>query len=332
MKQQYNAELLSKIRTFGLILLTLALTSLSVKAQFNFWKVLFGIETAVTASFVFELLRILSLFNVIRRVRGKKVIGMMIYLPLAMFCGIIAIISWHSEIIEINMKETELNNIQYQKKIELIKTEYAQKVNENIYRIDKDIYYVDSRIAGNSNSVYWVNRKLQLENSKIELINEMDLFLSQEPENPQIWIEKNSAILNLEVDPSIQKSNSYNSLEISILNIFHLTPEKARKLVAIVFVIFVEIGILFLAFMTENDKSDNGMTIYQKAIIPLESMHNPDDIKFLLLKCSETIRTRGLLSKSSEVTAKLRPIRKDILKMNLNKQQMYELFNHYFGT
>ena len=56
---------MERFRSLGLIILTLALTFLSLKAQFNFWQGLFGLETAIVASSVFEILRLASLYGLL---------------------------------------------------------------------------------------------------------------------------------------------------------------------------------------------------------------------------------------------------------------------------
>ncbi|MCJ7813539.1 hypothetical protein MUP95_09530, partial [bacterium] len=86
-----KSRIRERFRVCGLIFLTLSLTLLSLKAQFHFWEGLFGTETAVVSSLVFEILRLSALWIMLKWIGMKKIIGTIFYIAIAVFCGSVAV-------------------------------------------------------------------------------------------------------------------------------------------------------------------------------------------------------------------------------------------------
>lgn len=319
-----------KARIWGLIILTLALTVLSVKAQYNFWKGLFGETTAVIASSVFEILRIASLYLLIRASGIKKAVGMALYFGIALFCGSVAVTSWYSEIIRIDSDQKAVSNVVSQVKIDEIKAKYAMLTNQKIASIEKDINWVDSRLAANPYSQYWTNRKKQLMIKMDDLNARLEAFLTETPDDQGKWIEKYSALLGLTFNLTANKTTRYESIERAVQNTWHMTAEKARKFVALVFVIMVECGILLLASMIEFDKKCDGDVIKGRTLVTILEKHfvKGDIIKFFKKHGNKIINT-GNLPKTSELSVNFRPIKKAIAKQVLNQEELLELYNYY---
>ncbi|OVE79130.1 hypothetical protein BVY01_03405 [bacterium I07] len=325
-----KSSLLNQVRVWGLIILTLSLTALSVKAQYHFWNGLFGAETAVIASTVFEVLRLASLYALLRWDGYKRVIGITYYLGIALFCGSVAITSWYSEIIEIHSAQNAFLSKEYQYRIEKIKAAFAETMAQKITRVERDLNNVEEKLAMNPKSRYWSNREKQLSQTRSDLSNQMESFLSETPSAPVKWIEKNAARLNLILDPVESKRTEYNAIETAVRSTWHLSTEEAQKFVAMFFVIVVELGIIFLAFMTETGKPDHYPVTNGHSIMTyLEERYNKEDIEMFFKFFAEPMIKHGDLPKASDLTPRLRPIRKAITEYGFQSQEMTDLCRYY---
>lgn len=321
-----------KLRNILFICLTIALTLLSLKAQYKFWKELFGIETAIIASSVFELLRLTSLYMLLKYSGKKRLTGLILYFVIALFCGSVAVTSWHAEILATHAEQEAVRMKKINKKIDVVKKAYAGQANVKISKLDKDLYYIDSRIARNPHSTYWKKRKKQILIMKDNLIEMREEFLSVIPDNPGLWLRKNAAILDVEIDFSDDQDIEINSLDKSLMNTWGMAPEAARKLVSIVFVIAIEIGIILLATMTESRHiNDRKKTKSNSLVIFLKKNFKDDDIKMFINRCRDIYDRKGELPKSYELTMKLRPIRKAIKDANYQDKDIKKIFNHYMN-
>ncbi|OVE78655.1 hypothetical protein BVY01_04860, partial [bacterium I07] len=206
-------RLKKKYVAWGLVILTIMITLLSIKAQYRFWNGLFGQETAVISSALIEIMRLAALFTMLKLRGKKKIAGIAIYVALALFCGSVAITSWNSEIIEEDDRYHASLMQAYQVQIDQIKTAYSEQQKEKIAKLEKDIYWSDSKLASNPNSSYWQRRREQLVAMKEELLQEMDGFLSESPADPRLWIEKNAARLGIEVEAVLVQESQYASIE-----------------------------------------------------------------------------------------------------------------------
>jgi len=321
----------NKIRNRGFILLALALTLLSVRAQFTFWKELFGAETAIICSFVFEAIRLVSLYALLRSFRSKRLFGAALYLVIALFCASVSVTSWDSEIDQIYHEQIELKAKAYQEQIDQIKLKYADRMNQKIAKFDQDLYWVDSKMAADTTSRYWAIRKNQLIKTKNDLKSQMDAFLSETPNNPKEWIEKNAALLNLALDPIEFEKTRYNAILDAIRDIWHIdTAQKVQKFVALAFVIAIELGIIFFAVMAEiGQAGDPGVTESRSLVAALEAQFIQGHLRRFFSHYGEKIATRGVLPRSSVLNAKYRPLRKILASRGLNKKELQDLCNYY---
>ena len=318
-----------QVRNISLVILTLALTGLSLKAQYHFWKSLFGIETGVVASSVFEVLRLASLFSFLKWMGKKAIAGGILYVAIALFCGAVAITSWHSEILE---TQTTIEN-QYERKIQTridsVKAVYAKQAQVKIDKFDRDIYYIESLIA-KTNSQSLVRRRIQLKDMRDDVVNKRDNFLSGGMNDRELWIEKNAPIVGLQFSPIEKTSTELGAIERALMETWHLDAEAAKKIVAIIFVSAIEIGIILLAFMTERRRGgDRGVTEHDSIVNYLKRRFEECDIERFIEKSRDIYHDRGKLPKSSELTVGLRPIREAVIGNGFKRKDIKMLFDHF---
>lgn len=322
-----------KLKNILLISLTLALTLLSLKAQYQFWKGLFGNETAIIASSVFEILRLSSLYILLKYEGKKRLTGLILYLGIALFCGAVAITSWHAEVLETYARQEAIRMNALKQKMDIIREAYAIQISERIKKLDQDLYYIDSQIAKNPSSTYWTTRREQILVMKNDLLNEREGFLSEIPDNPELWIDKNAAILGVQLDQKQVQDMELNSLEKALTSTWRMTPESAKKIVAIVFVIAIEIGIILLAAMTEKRHiSDKPVTRKRSLVTILKNKYEEDDIRMFIEKSRDRFNESGVLPRACDLTMRLRPIRMEIKSNGYRSEDLKALFDYYSNT
>ncbi|HHS12289.1 MAG TPA: hypothetical protein ENN03_00810 [bacterium] len=316
----------SRLKKGGLIFLTLCLTLLSIKAQYAFWLGLYGTETAIIASGVFETMRLASLFALLRWKGARKVAGIVIYIGIALFCGSVAITSWYSEILEIHAKEERALQQKYQTQINTVKVAFTQIMNEKITDAEQNLRWIENSLAKNPGSGYWQTRRDQYMVNRDGLIDELDSFLSEMPEDPEAWIEKNRARLGMESLPVSDEKTKLRAIDTAIQNTWHMNTEKAKKLVAIVFVVVIELGIVLLAVMAEwGDQSEKNVTVHDALSDILKTRHGKRDVEMFIQKCRDPYMKTGKLPGSSELTGRLRPILKTIAENGFEESDIKTL-------
>ena len=332
-KYQFPMEqrnLHQRITNTGLVFLTLALSGLSIKAQFYFWKGLFGMETAVVASSVFEILRLASLYTFLKWVGKKAIVGGILYLSLALFLGAVAITSWTAEIMQTQRQQESQYEKEIQTRIDSVKSVYARQINEKTSKLDRDIYYIESQIAKNPQSQSLIRRRIQLKDSRDELIRQREAFLSEIPENKEQWIAKTSPLVGIRFDPIEQQSTGLEAIESALMSTWRMNTETAKKVVAIVFVIAIELGIFLLAVMTERQKGDDeGVSEHDSIVTYLQKRFEEDEIMKFIEKSREVYNERGTLPKSSELAIRLRGIRRTIVGKGFKKNDIEMLLDQY---
>ncbi len=316
-----------RFKVYGLIVLTLALTLLSVKAQFSFWKGLYGLETAVIASSVFETMRLASLFALLRWQGTKKIIGGLIYMGIALFCGSVAVTSWYSRILEIHARQEEAQNQLYQQRINTVKIAFMNQMQEKVIKVEQDLRWVENQLAKGFNVEYWRNRRDQYITNREELRKEIEAFLSEAPEDPEAWLEKNTARLGLELEPVAEEKTKLSAIEGAIQSTWNLSPEQAKMVVAIVFVVVIELGIILLAVIGLGIKRDDHVIKSDNLLETLTAMFDKDDVRLFVEKCRDRFVTTGDLPRASEITARLRPIRQAIVDNGFEESDLKALFD-----
>ena len=317
-----------KWRNAGLIVLTLVLTFLSLKGQYQFFIKLWDLETAVIGASIFEVLRLATLYGMVKWEKKRKVVGTVLYVLIALYCGSICATSWMGEIIESKAEWEDRRAQALQVNIDKIKQAYAENVTERLGTLEREITWCENQIAKNPASDYWSRRRDQFVNNRESVLKERDAFLYEKPENPEQWIEKNKALLQMELDVAAETSSKSSTIEMAIMKIWKLDSEAAKKLVAIIFVVAIEVGIVFLAMMTEKG-ARNGTTASGKGTILeyLQNRFDDDDIQMFVAKTREKYQKTGQLPKASELTEKLRPIRYEIVDNGFDAEYIKALFD-----
>ena len=319
-----------RLRNAGLIFLTVALSLLSVEGGFHFWSGMLNFGTGVLASLNFELLRLASLVALITWKGRKRIIGIVLYAGIALFSAVFAMTARHAEILETQAQIDTKRTMEIRSRIDTIKTAYAMRMNEKIGNVERDVYYIESIIAKNPGSMSLIRRREQLQVVRENLLEERDGFLSETSENPELWIEKNAALLGLKIAPIEDEESNFTSLERAVTITWHMDSETARRFVATVFVLAIEVSIILLAVMIEIKGSrDNNVTRNDAIVSYLTSRFDEDDIRMFVERCRDRHDKKGELPKASELTAKIRPIRRAIIENGFNKKDLTELFDYY---
>ncbi|MFH1943480.1 MAG: hypothetical protein ABIL68_15365 [bacterium] len=319
-----------RLRNAGLIFLTIALSLLSVEGGFHFWSGMFDFGTAVVASSVFELLRLASLVALTTWKGRKRIIGVVLYAGIALFCAVFAMTARHAEILETQARIDTKRTTEIRSRIDTIKTVYAMRMNDRIGNAERDVYYLESLIAKNPGSMSLIRRREQLQVVRQSLLEERDEFLSETSENPELWIEKNAALLGLKIAPIEDEESNFTSLERAVMITWHMDSETARRFVATVFVLAIEVSIILLAVMIEIKGSrDNNVTRNDAIVRYLTNRFDEDDIRMFVEKCRDKHIKEGELLKSSELTVRLRPIRQAIVENGFDTKDLKELFEKF---
>jgi hypothetical protein len=147
---------------------------------------------------------------------------------------------------------------------------------------------------------------------------------------PEKWIEKNTARLNLKLEPIEIEKTQYSAIETAIRNTWHMSTMEAQRWVALCLVIATELGIILLATMVEISRtSDDGVAQNSPLVAALEEQFLKDDLRRFFSHYGKKIVTSGVLPRSSVLNAKYRPLRKILASRGLNKKELQDLCNYY---
>ena len=100
---------------------------------------------------------------------------------------------------EVILKERATRD-RYRGQVHKIKQEYSRSVAEKITDVAKEIAQIEKVLSSYPNSATW-NRRLATAVAKRDrLVAGRDRFLEEEPEDPEQWVMKNSALLGIELE------------------------------------------------------------------------------------------------------------------------------------
>ena len=236
----------------GLILLTFGLMFLNVKGQFRLWYTLFDPTTAVLALLVFLMLRLVAIYLLLKFGEARRSLCMTFYLTIAVFSGLTATPGWQAKMMDSEVKKTAVRQEWIDKSMTAIKRAYAAKIEETIKMYDKDIYWIDSKLAWNYSNyytTYYKTRKKQIVRDRKVAIEKRDAFLAEVPEDAEAWIEKHAVILGVVIEPMPECEVELSGMGKVVTSLRSMDIMDARKTVAIIYVIVIELGIFSLALI-----------------------------------------------------------------------------------
>jgi len=326
---------LKKCRVYGLVVLVVCLTFLSLKAQFRCWNTLFGKETAVIASAVFEIIRLGSLFVFLQWSGKRKVVGIALYTSIAVFCGSLGVLGWFSTILEAHQRQEAMEKEKTLSIVAEIKSRYAKKIQMEINILDRMINSVEEKMELDTNSTYLPKRKGELLARESALVRDRDRFLSEQIQNFDAWIQKAAAIVDLKIASIQSEDLRLVSVENAVMKMWYVkNVDTAKKIMATVLVCSIEANILLLSLilslmMKSSVAGDRDVTRNDGIVGYLTERFDENDIKMFIRKCRDKYDKQGALPKSFELTAKLRPLRQAIMENGFGDKALKELFGHY---
>ncbi len=340
-KERTMKPVVSRASRVLLTLLAAGFTLISAYNGFTFYKVLFGLSMSVLITSTFEVARLSCLFSFMGK--GKKIgaLGTATYIVVALVCAFAAINSFTYEII----KRDRAGQGQYREQIQRIKQAYSKKIEEKITASDRDITYLENKVAKYPESGYWKRRLSQSVTNRGELVTRRDTFLATQPENPGQWVAEKSAILGLELEKPSSESEDMVSVTQALRELWGLKKTTAQKIMGIVVTLTVEFSILLLSFLShvslpkKKPQSVAGVKKFGKKSRSVAksremspgvvSVANKTDIDEKPLKKfvdanREHFEKTGKLLPMKKLNKNLRPIRKIVIKFN--QENLKELF------
>lgn len=305
-------------------LLAIGFTFISGWNGFNFYRIMFGFSMACLIVIVFEIARIASLFRFVQKGRRVGFLSILIYFIVASMCTFAGINSFTSEIINRSWDIDE--NVEAQ--IHRIKQAYSEKIQEKMSTLNRDITYIENKLAKYHESDYLKRRLSQMKSNRDRMITERDEFLNNNPEDPERWIESKSALLGLELEKVSKGSREMRSVIQALKELWGLDKITAQKIMGILVTITVELSILLLAFLSVvKDRSNTWparITEKKELMKILNSKFEERQVKKFLSLSSGHFNRTGKLLPMRKLSTNLRPIR--ILLQEYDLESLKNLF------
>ncbi len=317
---------MDRIRKYIILCAVVGLTLISVSAGFRFYHTLFGLVIAILCCVVFETLRLACLWSLMVRGWLAKVVAMPMYVLITLTCAFVAITSFHAEIIESYALATKLAEHEINKRINVIKRGYAQKVQNDLSKVYEEIDRCKRKLALNQTSIYWKNRLEQLTTERQAIVKERDIFLDSMPtEKRKEWIEHQAAILGINFEPLPPSLQGSAAMTIAIQELWSLSELAAKKIASIIIVITTECGIVLLSLLVKGgipDSISNG----QRILDILRKKFDDADIQKFIEKSEVSFKKYGRLPLSQQLGKKQREIRKIIVESKISGDDLQRLF------
>jgi hypothetical protein len=302
-----HGQLFSRVVFTGL---AIGFTMISVYSQFKFYKILFGLATAVLISAVLETTRIASLFKFLhtKSTKTAAIITMGAYILTAGVSAWGAINSFTTEVIQ---KDRE-SRFEETEQIHLIKTAYSKKIDRQLAEIKKEISKLQTATAKYPKSKYWQNRMSQQVTARHELINRREAFLNERPErgDTEKWIQTNAAKLGLKIERPSREKDSLASVTQALKELWGIEAGNAKKIIGIVITLTVEAGILILAFLGVAERKTEGVTDMTGVTETVTPQFNDEHVAKFIEANKAHFKETGELLPMRKLTSNLRPVRK----------------------
>ncbi len=228
--------------------LSIGLTLISMHSGFYFYLTMFDQTTAILATFVFEILRLATLYSLVMWEVQKRLVSGVLYAVVACVCAFAATSSFHARIIESHQEDLLPYKQEIESRITLIRKAYAEKMAEKVSAVEEEIDQAKKKVAGRPNSTFWPKRVQQLKSDRQRLIAERDSILSAEPnEELETWLNHHAAIVGVELEPLPARESGSAAISQAIQELWVGKELTVKKIVAILITLGIEIGIILLA-------------------------------------------------------------------------------------
>lgn len=305
-------------------LLALGFTLISTWNGFNFYRVIFGLSMAVLISSVFEITRFACLFRFMNTGKNVGFLSIVLYIIVASVCAFASINSFTQEIIHRNrIRESEQRN-----QIHIIKKAYLEREKERFNTLDRDIRYLENKVAKYPDRDYWKRRLSQIKTNRDAFVKERDSFININPENPEQWISEKSALLGLKLEKPSGESEEMTSVIQALRELWGFEKITAQKIMGIVVTLTVELSILLLAFLASVKVRSWSVTkkiTNRKELLKI--LHNNFEekhVKKFLSLSRDHLSRKGKLPPMRKLSMNLRPIR--IFLQDSDNEKLKELF------
>jgi hypothetical protein len=303
--------------------LAIGFTMISVYSQFKFYKILFGLVTAVLISAVLEITRIASLFKFLhtKSTKTAATITMGAYILTAGVSAWGAINSFTTEVIQ---KEME-NRFEETEQMHLIKTAYSRKIAGKLAEIKREISRLQTATAKYPKSKYWQNRMSQQVTARHDLITRREAFLNEQlkSEDTEKWIQANAAKLGLKIERPSRAKKSLKSVALALKELWGIEAGTAKKIIGIVITLTVEAGILILAFLGVAERKTERVTDVTGVTEKVTPQFDDEHVAKFIEASREHFKETGELLPMRKLTSNLRPIRKFFEGLDQEEQKNY---------
>jgi hypothetical protein len=316
--------------------LAISLTMVSLFTGFFFYINLFDLATALLANSTFEIIRLTTLYSLMKWELKRKLIAAPLYCLVAFVCASAAIASFYAKINDSHIKQRLPYEREITRRINIIKETYAQNYAESLSEIQKEIDRAQRNIASKQWSTYWPKRVEQLSHRHQQVFTERDSTLSYMPQDDaEVWISHHTAILKIKFEPLPVIKSGSGALTLAIQELLGVTELEAKKGVAIIITLGVELAIILISLFAKfySKASTTPQAVIESTgklnelLRQLQTSFNKADIKKFLEKALPYFIKTGKLLKSRELAKNLRPIRTMINKLNLDKNELSLFFN-----
>ncbi|MCK4765718.1 MAG: hypothetical protein KAW12_26200 [Candidatus Aminicenantes bacterium] len=307
MKKEKGTKLLAARMVFALI--AFGFTLISAWNGFNFYRVLFGLAMAILISATFEIARFTCLFRYMHSGKKLGALTIALYVITAAVCAFASINSFTAEVI----KQSRLNDKAFQEQIHKIRQAYLKEAAGKFETYNRDIRYLENKVAKYSGSNYWKRRLSQVTANHEKFVTERDKFLNEKPASPEDWIKVQSAVLGLEIEESSQKSEAIISVKIALKELWGLDEITAQKIMGIIITLVVEISIFILALLsTKGNKSTaalNELKINKARLAKIHAIFGEKPVKRFIKSSMVYFNKTGKLPPPNRLGRDLRRIK-----------------------
>lgn len=232
---------------FGLF--SFGLTLISMQSGFYFYKILFGVSTAILATGVFEILRLATLLYLSLNLETqKKAVAGVLYVLVALICAFAATSSFHARIIESYQRDLLPYTTEMKGRAGVIQQKYAQIYAEKIVAVEEKIDICKKRTILEPSSTYWPNRLAQVLEERHAIIAERDSLISSVSEdNLGEWVSRHAAITGVSFEALPLSRLGAAAITEAVHELWNIGELSVKKLMAMAIVLAIEIGIILLA-------------------------------------------------------------------------------------
>lgn len=316
----------TKISTLGVIftLLAAGFTLISAWNGFNFYRVIFGLSMAILISVTFEIARFACLFRYVNTIGRIGILAFSLYILTASVCAFASINAFTAEVIRRN----RINEKEFHIQIDKIKQVYSEKAAEKLAGFEKDIQYLENKVALYPQRDYWQKRLSRYVIKRDKFITERDKFLNQNPDNPEHWIRVQSSILGLTFSELSGQSEEMISVTLALRELWGLEKITAQKIMGIVVTLTVELSILLLAILATMEKKPRVETkkpsVKRGLLEKIQAKFEEKDVKKFLELSKDYFKRTGKLPPKRKLNMSVRPIREYL--SDFERSSLKELF------